>query len=103
LIAGSTGSGKSVAVNSFIVSILYKATPDQVKVIMIDPKRLELNLYEGIPHLFTPIVTEPKLAANVLRRATMEMERRLKLLAEQGVRNIEQYNKLLRIAPRWIF
>lgn len=94
LIAGSTGSGKSVAVNAFIVSILYKATPDQVKVIMIDPKRLELNLYEGIPHLFTPIVTEPKLAANVLRRATMEMERRLKLLAEQGVRNIEQYNKL---------
>jgi S-DNA-T family DNA segregation ATPase FtsK/SpoIIIE len=94
LIAGSTGSGKSVAVNSFIVSILYKATPDEVKVIMIDPKRLELNLYEGIPHLFTPIVTEPKLAANVLRRATMEMERRLKLLAEQGVRNIEQYNKL---------
>jgi S-DNA-T family DNA segregation ATPase FtsK/SpoIIIE len=94
LIAGSTGTGKSVAINSFIVSILYKATPDQVKVIMIDPKRLELNLYEGIPHLFTPIVTEPKLAANVLRRATMEMERRLKLLAEQGVRNIEQYNKL---------
>jgi len=94
LIAGSTGSGKSVAVNAFIVSILYKATPDEVKVILIDPKRLELNLYEGIPHLFTPIVTEPKLAANVLRRATMEMERRLKLLAEQGVRNIEQYNKL---------
>lgn len=94
LIAGSTGSGKSVAVNSFIVSILYKATPDEVKVIMIDPKRLELNLYDGIPHLFTPIVTEPKLAANVLRRATIEMERRLKLLAEQGVRNIEQYNKL---------
>ncbi|HEX5411369.1 MAG TPA: DNA translocase FtsK [Terriglobia bacterium] len=94
LIAGSTGTGKSVAINSFIVSILYKATPDQVKVILIDPKRLELNLYEGIPHLFTPIVTEPKQAANVLRRATMEMERRLKLLAEQGVRNIEQYNNL---------
>ena len=94
LIAGSTGTGKSVAINSFIVSILYKSTPDEVKVILIDPKRLELNLYEGIPHLFTPIVTEPKQAANVLRRATMEMERRLKLLAEQGVRNIEQYNKL---------
>ncbi len=94
LIAGSTGTGKSVAINSFIVSILYKATPDEVKVILIDPKRLELNLYDGIPHLFTPIVTEPKQAANVLRRATMEMERRLKLLAEQGVRNIEQYNKL---------
>ena len=94
LIAGSTGTGKSVSINSFIVSILYKATPDQVKIIMIDPKRLELNLYEGIPHLFTPIVTEPKQAATVLRRATIEMERRLKLLAEQGVRNIEQYNKL---------
>ncbi|HEV2247625.1 MAG TPA: DNA translocase FtsK, partial [Terriglobia bacterium] len=94
LIAGSTGTGKSVAINSFIVSILYKSTPDEVKVILIDPKRLELNLYEGIPHLFTPIVTEPKQAANVLRRATMEMERRLKLLAEQGVRNIEQYNNL---------
>jgi DNA segregation ATPase FtsK/SpoIIIE, S-DNA-T family len=94
LIAGSTGTGKSVSINSFIVSMLYKATPDEVKVILIDPKRLELNLYDGIPHLFTPIVTEPKLAANVLRRATMEMERRLKLLAEQGVRNVEQYNKL---------
>ena len=94
LIAGSTGTGKSVSINSFIVSVLYKATPDEVKLILIDPKRLELNLYEGIPHLFTPIVTEPKQAANVLLRATMEMERRLKLLAEQGVRNIEQYNKL---------
>jgi len=94
LIAGSTGTGKSVSINSFIVSILYKATPDEVKIIMIDPKRLELNLYEGIPHLFTPIVTEPKQAATVLRRATLEMERRLKLLAEQGVRNIEQFNKL---------
>ena len=94
LIAGSTGSGKSVAINSMILSILYKATPEQVKMIMIDPKRLELNLYEGIPHLFTPIVTEPKVAANVLRRATFEMEERLKKLAELGVRNIEQYNKL---------
>jgi len=94
LIAGSTGTGKSVSINSFIVSVLYKATPDEVKLILIDPKRLELNLYDGIPHLFTPIVTEPKQAANVLRRATMEMERRLKLLAEQGVRNIEQYNRM---------
>jgi DNA segregation ATPase FtsK/SpoIIIE, S-DNA-T family len=94
LIAGSTGSGKSVAINSMIVSILYKATPNEVKMIMIDPKRLELNLYDGIPHLFTPIVTEPKVAANVLRRATFEMEERLKKLAEHGVRNIEQYNKL---------
>ena len=94
MIAGSTGSGKSVAINSMIASILYKATPDDVKMIMIDPKRLELGLYAGIPHLYTPIVTEPKQAANVLRRATLEMENRLKKLAEHGVRNIEQYNKL---------
>ena len=94
MIAGSTGSGKSVAINSMIVSILYKSTPDEVKFIMIDPKRLELGLYDGIPHLFTPIVTEPKQAANVLRRATLEMEERLKKLAEHGVRNIEQYNKI---------
>jgi DNA segregation ATPase FtsK/SpoIIIE, S-DNA-T family len=94
LIAGSTGSGKSVCINSFVVSILYKATPDEVKLIMIDPKRLELNLYEDVPHLYTPIVTEPKQAANVLRRATLEMENRLRKLAEHGVRNIEQYNKM---------
>lgn len=94
LIAGSTGSGKSVAINSFIMSILYRSTPDEVRMILIDPKRLELNLYEGIPHLFTPIVTEPKVAANVLRRATIEMEERLKKLAQHGVRNIEQYNKI---------
>ncbi|MGH9357882.1 MAG: DNA translocase FtsK, partial [Terriglobia bacterium] len=94
LIAGSTGSGKSVAINSLIVSLLYKCTPDEVRLILIDPKRLELNLYDGIPHLFTPIVTEPKVAANVLRRATLEMEERLKKLAQHGVRNIEQYNKL---------
>ena len=93
LIAGSTGSGKSVALNSMIVSILYKSNPNEVKLIMIDPKRLELGLYEGTPHLMTPIVTEPKQAANVLRRATFEMELRLKKLAEHGVRNIEQYNK----------
>ncbi len=94
LIAGSTGSGKSVAINSMIVSILYKSAPNDVKLILIDPKRLELSLYDGIPQLFTPIVTEPKAAANVLRRATLEMEERLKKLAEQGVRNIEQYNKI---------
>jgi DNA segregation ATPase FtsK/SpoIIIE, S-DNA-T family len=94
LIAGSTGSGKSVAINSFIMSILFRSTPDEVRMILIDPKRLELNLYDGIPHLFTPIVTEPKVAANVLRRATLEMEERLKKLAQHGVRNIEQYNKI---------
>ena len=94
MIAGSTGAGKSVAINSMVVSILYKSTPEECKLIMIDPKRLELGLYDGIPHLYTPIVTEPKQAANVLRRATIEMEERLKKLAEHGVRNIEQYNKI---------
>jgi S-DNA-T family DNA segregation ATPase FtsK/SpoIIIE len=94
LIAGSTGTGKSVAINAFIMSILYKATPEQVRLILVDPKRLELGNYEGVPHLFTPIITEPKLASNALRNAVREMERRLKLLAEKGVRNIDQYNKL---------
>ena len=94
LIAGSTGSGKSVAINAIVVSILMKSTPDEVKLILIDPKRLELNLYEGVPHLLTPIVTEPKRAANALRRAVMEMDDRLRKLAEHGVRNIGQYNKL---------
>jgi len=94
LIAGSTGAGKSVAINAMIMSILYKATPDQVRLILVDPKRLELGNYEGVPHLYTPIITEPKLAANALRNAVREMERRLKLLAEKGVRNIDQYNKL---------
>jgi S-DNA-T family DNA segregation ATPase FtsK/SpoIIIE len=94
LIAGSTGSGKSVAINAFIMSILYKSTPDQVRLILVDPKRLELGNYEGVPHLYTPIITEPKLAANALRNAVREMERRLKLLAAKGVRNIDQYNRL---------
>ncbi len=94
LIAGSTGSGKSVAINAFIMSVLYKATPDEVKLILVDPKRLELGNYEGIPHLLTPIITEPKLASNALRNAVREMERRLKVLAEKGVRNIDQYNRL---------
>ncbi len=94
LIAGSTGTGKSVAINAFIMSILYKATPDQVRLILVDPKRLELGNYEGVPHLYTPIITEPKKASYALRNAVREMERRLKLLAEKGVRNIDQYNKL---------
>jgi S-DNA-T family DNA segregation ATPase FtsK/SpoIIIE len=94
LIAGSTGSGKSVAINAMIMSILYKTTPEQARLILVDPKRLELGVYEGVPHLYVPIITEPKLAANALRNAVKEMERRLKTLAEKGVRNIEQYNKL---------
>jgi S-DNA-T family DNA segregation ATPase FtsK/SpoIIIE len=93
LIAGSTGAGKSVAINAMIMSLLYKATPEQVRLILVDPKRLELGVYEGVPHLFTPIITEPKLASNALRNAVREMERRLKLLAERGARNIDQYNR----------
>jgi S-DNA-T family DNA segregation ATPase FtsK/SpoIIIE len=94
LIAGSTGAGKSVALNAMIMSLLYKSTPDQVRLILVDPKRLELGVYEGVPHLYTPIITEPKLAANALRNAVREMERRLKLLAQKGVRNIDQFNRL---------
>ena len=93
LIAGSTGTGKSVFLNSLILSMLYKGTPDELKLVMIDPKRLELGLYEDIPHLLAPVVTDPKVASNVLRNATREMESRLKLLAARGVRNIDQYNR----------
>jgi len=93
LIAGSTGTGKSVFINSLLMGLLYKSTPEELKLVLIDPKRLELGLYADIPHLFTPVVTDPRVAANVLRNATREMERRLKILAQRGVRNIEQYNR----------
>jgi S-DNA-T family DNA segregation ATPase FtsK/SpoIIIE len=93
LIAGSTGSGKSVMVNAIVTSILFKSSPAEVKFIMVDPKRLELGLYEGIPHLLTPIVVDPKRAANALKWAVTEMENRYRTLAGLGVRNIEQYNR----------
>ncbi len=96
LIAGSTGSGKSVMINSLIMSILYKSTPDEVRMIMVDPKRVELGMYEGVPHLLTPVITDPRKATNALRNAVLEMERRLRLLAEQGARNIDQYNRKVR-------
>ena len=95
LIAGSTGTGKSVSVNAMLSSILFRASPDEVRLIMIDPKRLELGMYEDIPHLLTPVVVDPKLAANALRWAVREMEERYKTLAAVGVRNIEQYNRNL--------
>jgi S-DNA-T family DNA segregation ATPase FtsK/SpoIIIE len=98
LIAGSTGTGKSVSVNAMLSSILFRATPDEVRLIMIDPKRLELGMYEEIPHLLTPVVVDPKLAANALRWAVREMEERYKTLAAVGVRNIEQYNRNLKLA-----
>ena len=98
LIAGSTGTGKSVGINSMLTSILYRATPDDVRLIMVDPKRLELGMYEDIPHLLTPVVVDPKQAANALRWAVREMEERYKTLAGEGVRNLEQYNRNVRQA-----
>jgi len=103
LIAGSTGSGKSVAINAMIMSVLFKSTPEQVRMILVDPKRVELGMYEGIPHLFTPIITEAKLAANALKNAVREMERRLKLLAANHVRNIDQFNKLFDHGSEYLF
>jgi S-DNA-T family DNA segregation ATPase FtsK/SpoIIIE len=93
LIAGATGAGKSVALNTMICSLLYKSNPDWVKIIMVDPKRIELTSYDGIPHLITPVVTDVKKATNALFWAVREMERRYELLSEKKARNITQYNR----------
>ena len=95
LIAGATGTGKSVGLNAMIISLLYKATPEEVKFIMVDPKRIELSVYDGIPHLISPVVTDMKKATNALYWAVGEMERRYELLADNGVRNLLQYNQLV--------
>jgi DNA segregation ATPase FtsK/SpoIIIE, S-DNA-T family len=95
LVAGATGTGKSVSLNAMIMSILYKATPDDVRFLMIDPKMLELSLYENIPHLLTRVVTDPREASAVLNRAVIEMDDRYRLLRDKGVRNIESYNRVL--------
>ncbi len=96
LISGATGSGKSVLLNSLICSILYKSSPDEVRLILIDPKRIELGVYQDIPHLLTPVVTDPKKASEVLKWVVWEMECRIKMLASEGVRNIDQYNNILK-------
>ncbi|MFK7886442.1 MAG: DNA translocase FtsK 4TM domain-containing protein [Gammaproteobacteria bacterium] len=93
MVAGTTGSGKSVAINAMVLSLLYKATADQVRLIMIDPKMLELSVYEGIPHLLAPVVTDMKEAANALRWCVAEMERRYRLMSAVGVRNLAGYNR----------
>jgi len=98
LVAGTTGSGKSVGLNGMVLSMLYNASPEQVRMIMIDPKMLELSVYEGIPHLLAPVVTDMKEAANALRWCVAEMERRYKLMAHLGVRNVAGYNRKVKDA-----
>ncbi|WP_028453356.1 DNA translocase FtsK [Chitinilyticum aquatile] len=100
LVAGTTGSGKSVGVNAMILSMLYKATPDEVRFIMIDPKMLELSIYEGIPHLLAPVVTDMKLAANALNWCVAEMEKRYRLMSHLGVRNLAGYNAKIKDAEK---
>jgi len=100
LVAGTTGSGKSVALNAMILSLLYKSTPEQVRLVLVDPKMLELSVYEGIPHLLTPVVTDMKEAANALRWCVAEMERRYRLMAAVGVRNLSGYNRKIREAQK---
>jgi S-DNA-T family DNA segregation ATPase FtsK/SpoIIIE len=99
LIAGATGTGKSVALNTMICSLLYKLTPDRVKLIMVDPKRIELSMYDGIPHLITPVVTDVKKATNALFWAVREMEHRYELLSQMKTRNIDQYNRKIEKIP----
>ncbi len=101
LIAGTTGSGKSVCMNSLIISLLYKASPEQVKLIMIDPKMVELGVYNGIPHLLIPVVTDPKKAAGSLQWAVTEMMRRYRVMADAGVRNLSEYNKLAAVSDEY--
>lgn len=96
MIAGSTGSGKSVCVNSIITSILYKATPEEVKLVLIDPKVVELSNYNGIPHMLIPVVTEPTKAAAALNWAVAEMDDRYRRFAEEGVREMASYNKVIK-------
>lgn len=98
LVAGTTGSGKSVAINAMILSLLYKATPEKVRLILVDPKMLELSVYEGIPHLLAPVVTDMRQAASALRWCVAEMDRRYKLMSSLGVRNLAGYNQRVRDA-----
>ena len=100
LVAGTTGSGKSVGVNAMILSLLYKSEPDHVRLIMVDPKMLELSIYEGIPHLLAPVVTDMKQAANALHWCVGEMERRYKLMSAMGVRNLAGYNSKINDAEK---
>src|SRR5699024_8614149 len=95
LIAGATGSGKSVCVNGIITAILMRATPEEVKMMMIDPKKGELNMHNGTPHLLTPVVTDPKKAAMALKKVVAEMEYRYELFSETGTRNMESYNEYI--------
>lgn len=99
LVAGATGSGKSVCINGIITSILYKAKPDEVKFLMVDPKMVELNVYNGIPHLLAPVVTDPKRASLALKKIVVEMEKRYELFSKSGTRNIEGYNNLMKDNP----
>lgn len=102
LVAGATGSGKSVCINGIITSILFKAKPDEVKFMMVDPKMVELNVYNGIPHLLTPVVTDPRRASLALKKIVVEMEKRYELFSKSGARNVEGYNQMMKDNPEAI-